>query len=931
MTKRVFPNRLRYGIFGPADAGKTNILAALASHRIPNPRHLSSIWMEGLTNAAADSFGSTVDGDVIPDDIKLAYLEGIDWLSQARSRLTRGEIIDANDNSRLASRFAFQFHGPHIYSQSASKDAGSISFESELLDYSGELLRTVTKVTEKSRSVRDVLRQCDGLIVVAEAPRKGKSEDEIRRHLSEVEAVFAAIANDNKANERFCPVALVINKWDRLDPDWEFNPEECRSKLETFFQSHPLYQSFRDTVRGAAGDDRFLDFLCSAFGKSKIISQQSDRGEVAADVPVVGDRLYSYGLEDCFFWLYATAEKYRVEKLQKQDNCLAMYRPFAFSAIKRQENELDETSSLFRGSNLTRNVINALKVNLQKKRMSTWVACCFTVLLSLVAILQITTAASDFASEAQYSSSIQQPTKIPSIDDIERLQVARDWYIDYAKRSSSRVLSRLVVMSREKAKNISESIGELQASLIPIYEWDMATSLLEKRIQSSGVRGEFEILENDVKERELQINTIGGLFADQMREEINVLRSKLEQRRGDAYASQWKVHVQNASSQMKDIQSLDELDDLQSRVEKVAADAFGNLASNDFQALLKEFREKRRKIVESNSKEKIEGDFVLHMQDARKAGGLNELRNAAMLLVSARQGAHNISGEAKWLGDLEDSFDSQAPEILGDIVSRHVAEHDFGAAKEIFRVLDSPALSQEFASALSPETIEAFLAGREELLDRPMEKFYYEQLIGKRTTDAAREYLDAVEDDYQGHVQKYYAPTVKRSVDAWLDYQAKALQRSTREFQLARIEFNGALYAFGSTSQYISVYIDDAKCKFQSTKAPDAPFLTSVVATFKQSERALDASHRVAEFPFSTSLAQAVKIRVVSTDSRDAADTGWGGEAVKTVRLEDMVDAPVVFQMRKDGASTGLSVSLQLRNQNEEPILRSYAELTGLK
>ncbi|MEM8672045.1 MAG: hypothetical protein AAGG48_31300 [Planctomycetota bacterium] len=925
MRTRIFPNRLRLGIFGPADAGKTNHLVALASPHMPNPRQFRSVWMEGLTNADNEAFGSAIEGRELPDDVKAAYLEGIDWLSRSRAKMLRGEIVDANDNTREASRFAFQFHGPRYPLSPDVKSNEAVSFEAELIDYSGEMLKSGTKINDRSRRVRTLLRECDGLVVVAEAPRKGKTEGDIARHLSEVEAVFTAIANDNKANEKFCPVALLINKWDRYAPDWEYDPKEVKSKLDTFFTEHPLYRSFRDSVSAAAGNDRFEEFLCSAFGKSRLVYEMTDRGKVAADAPAAGDCLHSYGLEDPFFWLHSSAERHRLNSIRADDANLGHYRPFASRKIGEHEARIRESHGLFRGSDQVRRELVKFEENAKQKKLTSRIALSCITLLSLVACLQIGKAWSDFAAEGEYSKMIGKPAEVPSQSKLEALDEARNWYQDYSQRSVNRILSRALVLSRRAASEKSKEIAELQNQLIPIYELDASMALLEKKIQASDVEGEFDLVDDQLAEYESQIGLIGDIYLEQLNQKAAHLRSKLDYQRGDAIAKAWERQAEDVLSQVNSARTLRELDAIQETLEKLATDSFGDRSSGPFQELRTSFRSKRQQIIEATTAENLEREFMQALSDAEDAGGLKQLRNAAALLLSASQSSHGSASEAM-VKKLSESFRGRAVPIMSSIVSRQVKLQMFEEAKQIFHDLNSPGYDDTLSLVVGADTIEEFLANRVNLLDHPMERHYYQALIRLRTEDAARAYLSGLEDSYRGQVVRYYTPGVKQVVDAWLQFQIGAAKRTTRQVRLGNIEYKGALGLF-ETKQYLSVQVDDATVRFASTKNRDAAYLTSIGAAFTSSERAFDGSHRVGELPTNRALTDVVEIRVIATDVRDSATIGWGGEAMKEVRLSEVAAEPVVFQLRKDGADTGLSLALQLAGEKEEPKLRPLSDL----
>src|SRR5581483_9723890 len=98
-----------------------------------------------------------------------------------------------------------------------------------------------------------------------------------------------------------CPVALVINKGDRLLASEDYGPMSAEQALSRFFDTRPEppHRQLRDDLRAAVGPASFRTFLASAFGKSAVKVVPGDQGRaVEQDMPVKDTRLASFGLED---------------------------------------------------------------------------------------------------------------------------------------------------------------------------------------------------------------------------------------------------------------------------------------------------------------------------------------------------------------------------------------------------------------------------------------------------------------------------------------------------------------------------------------------------------------------------------------------------------------------------------------------------------
>ncbi len=263
---------LRFALYGPANAGKTCILAALAMPHAATPG-LSAVWRGSASDTPRPE---GPEESWSPDDPAVARYRGAVWLRESIRALDAGTNPPPNPN-REPFRFRFDFR------------AEGFEYPVELFDYSGELLDPNVSADRLSARLRDHLRGCDGLLVLAEAPRPDEPTARAGE-LHELTMAFALLRDEGNAGlAGDVAIALVVNKWDRR------GDRADAATLDAFLAEDRAesHRRLRDALR-TRNPDNFGIFATSAFGKSDAAAP--------GDRPPAERPLPSFGLEEPFLW-----------------------------------------------------------------------------------------------------------------------------------------------------------------------------------------------------------------------------------------------------------------------------------------------------------------------------------------------------------------------------------------------------------------------------------------------------------------------------------------------------------------------------------------------------------------------------------------------------------------------------------------------------
>lgn len=343
------PKLRKLAVYGRRSSGKTCILTALAMSRLANPRGYSCLWISDHANCPQ------MDGDAgrSPDDPLLARWRGKEMLVEQCERLRRGELPVATE-LRQPLRLLYQFTKSEGEGDvSGDWTAEAATFFTELIDYSGELINPDND-TSFADTLMAHLQDCDGLLILAEATTTVEQNERLHSHLELLRQVLPAVAERRrKQNAGPFPIALLLNKWDRMVDASQLTPlmrdaarpdlsesERGRTRqeiagildasLDRFFrQSPPVPQlALASELEAVAGGKAwFRTFCVSALGPC--ISHTARDGSVS-ERPVELYPLGSYGLEDPFVWLAQVSDTLGLQRIESAADNL---RPWHVQAL----------------------------------------------------------------------------------------------------------------------------------------------------------------------------------------------------------------------------------------------------------------------------------------------------------------------------------------------------------------------------------------------------------------------------------------------------------------------------------------------------------------------------------------------------------------------------------------------------------------------
>ena len=313
----------RLALYGGRSSGKTCILAALAMPRVAHPDGLSCTWLDAPYKGANPS-GEL--GNQSEDEVTAAFAEGKKWLQQAISYLERGKVPPPNPNHKDVFRFRYEFTVPDHR-----------TYLVELIDYSGELIDPDLTDTDLAKRLRQHMLKMDGILVLAEAPRRGAQVGELYKDLQLLKRAFAALRGEKQDGPAFAvPVALLINKWDRRTQSDGVSFVNSDREIEEFLasQPEPPHRSLVDTLRGSVAEGLFRAFPVSAFGKHVTNGEvnENENGPGYSERPAQVNPLCSFRLEDGFVWACQCRDQIDIGEFEAYANRLVWWKPWQLAA-----------------------------------------------------------------------------------------------------------------------------------------------------------------------------------------------------------------------------------------------------------------------------------------------------------------------------------------------------------------------------------------------------------------------------------------------------------------------------------------------------------------------------------------------------------------------------------------------------------------------
>ena len=288
-------NIYRLALYGVRGSGKTCILAALSLPRVAHPLGYTCTWIQEVPGHEFPA------GPVANWKTSDPFLLGYKWLIEQRESLKAGDTPPPNKTSQDTMRFLFNF---------SSKDFGRRQIE--LIDYSGELL--TANSSELANNLRGIMKDCDGLLVLAEVPYPGRDQISDAENLEKLKCAFSVLLEERESGPKVdWPIGLLFNKWDRRTNFRDFNADSGEIAIKAFLAEspQPAQVPLVDMLKNLVGEENLHCLPISAFGAHKI------RGDGAEVPETQGALLESFNLEDGFVWVAQRVDALKVKRLEE--------------------------------------------------------------------------------------------------------------------------------------------------------------------------------------------------------------------------------------------------------------------------------------------------------------------------------------------------------------------------------------------------------------------------------------------------------------------------------------------------------------------------------------------------------------------------------------------------------------------------------------
>ena len=678
----------RLALYGGRSSGKTCILSALSIPRVAHPEGLSCEWIENVPGhplPSGDPSSWTTHDD--------PYHVGWQWLKEQRERLRNGDIPVPNPN-RNPMRFLFDFGSP---------DHGTRHIE--LIDYSGELI--TASASELAATLRDHMRECEGLLILAEAPRPDGDLAPLTNDLAKLAGAFRELLNEwGEAPRKEWPIAVLFNKWDRRTKAKGTDDSTMTDELDEFLKQSPPppHSAMLNTIRNAVGDENVRCFPVSAFGAHVI----RDDGKEAPLLSNDG-RLESFNLEDGFVWVAQRCDALRVEQIETAANATSWW---AFPQTLLGTNDATSTAessawlSWFQGVSAIEGISSAWRLRQrfpkggQLHRRTTSALRRFGLkLTSQLVVLVILLVALWVTSETtidgiQYRT-ILATEKNPSanVDELER---GEDWLAAYFRSPSYRhVLSKWIILGRTDAHRIlvefrTRRDSSLWQTVVEAENPQTGVILARKYLNvfPSGLhRSEAELLVADADRREWERKN--SEYLDQIAIKIDAVKPKLD-------------------TPLESIHRLSEEVDAIPYPE--ARSSSTNERQQELRDLLADIQSKIVVALRQADWQKFKQTYVSLMQKKK-------ISDAAKLLDG--RGARDAQ-----LKELLDDFTNRAPAIIQAKVHNALKNRSWPLARESARIVADPNVVRLF-----PVNTIKTLQGLGREIDEAEDRDLYEQIV----------------------------------------------------------------------------------------------------------------------------------------------------------------------------------------------------------
>lgn len=300
-TETEMPPRYVFALFGRRRSGKSVFMAALRALRRPQIQGVKISYVGALPPILAD--GTESGDEAERKRIEIAYVAASDALSM-------GKVPPQTNTSDgiMGHRFEITLPEPQTPRASARMHV-------DIYDYAGELLALETGAQEAIETLGQILRETDGLLILAETPAPNSDMDRHRESLAGVMALGDALSrfsNQGKAapigGNLMKHAAFLATKWDRQHPFTckraEQEPVAEYLQRLTVEESHHAgwfadwlttdpaaeqHYALKERLRSLFGTDEYRVWPVSAFGEAVLADAATDDGikpEVPARIPL---------------------------------------------------------------------------------------------------------------------------------------------------------------------------------------------------------------------------------------------------------------------------------------------------------------------------------------------------------------------------------------------------------------------------------------------------------------------------------------------------------------------------------------------------------------------------------------------------------------------------------------------------------------------
>jgi hypothetical protein len=742
---------------------------------------------------------------------------GWDWVDKAREALKQGRVPSPNPHT-----------GPLTLRYQLTDGQQRVVFF-ELVDYSGELLDPSLSQTDLAARLRSYLAEVDGLLCIAEHPRRGETPRELAGYLQHLNQALALLGAEQREKENVAsaPIALLVNKWDRRgDCPFTRSPaahDEESALLLEFFQKDPPppHAALLDALRAVAGGV-CRAFPVSAFGAA-VREPGENPGEYIERPACVDPELPAFGLEEPFLWLVLERDRRDTKELEALSFDKELWWNFRMTwscaqRARRCSKRMPHASS-------EAHTVRAVERRLQKR---------FSAHFALLILLALLT---EFFSDGMVYRRMRSAMNNP--EDPSGWSQAESWYLGYSESGPWRhVLYRVVKLGKSAAAAELNRVRK---------DRDETAWRNVQQIQEEAAK--VKLAEIYLKQFSAGIHRSEAaqlILSEAIRKKNETLCTQLEgfTARGESIESEITEQLKNPKPDLKQAGE---------KIEKLLIE-LNNLATEDaYESTSKIRREQITKLSSLNGKIErliVAGDKRKRYHLMIEAGRWEEAGRFLAGLDKTESADLHEDYKSKVLGAVQILIE----ENLGNGAAWKNAEAELlkFQSKELEEVMPASAKS-EFSKI-------------KEIIQKKGDRWLYSQCTSGASVDIFKRYKD------EAPIQK-----MARVVDDWISFLQRRDSPNRFRVGLKRI-------TWGRKAQSAGAFLTQTKCRLSINLGSNTPVETEFSADLQSysweparvSDHACDTRGIVAREP------QLIEVRV--------KDLAWREESLGSLKLTSMLD-----------------------------------------